>query len=90
MTVGPAVDHARPANLRRVSSRTSLKRSCSAPTLTPVWEPDSEAEHEVARLRAMCSDFMRSGMYAPNDRVVLLLEEKIRQLQPTPLQLPAC
>ena len=47
MTVGPAVDHARPANLRRVSSRTSMKRSCSAPTLTPVWEPDSEAEHEV-------------------------------------------
>ena len=42
----------------------------------------SEAEHEVARLRAMCSDFMRSGMYAPNDRVVLLLEEKIAQLQP--------
>ena len=50
----------------------------------------SEAEQEVARLRAMCSDFMRSGMYAPNDRVVLLLEEKIKQLQPVPLQLPGC
>ena len=41
-----------------------------------------EAAQEVARLRAMCADFLQSGVYSADDRVVLLLEEKIAQLQP--------
>ena len=41
-----------------------------------------ETEQEVARLRAMCADFLHSGVYSSGDRVVMLLEEKIAQLQP--------
>ena len=41
-----------------------------------------DAAQEVARLRALCSDFLQSGVYSAHDRVVLLLQEKIAQLQP--------
>ena len=34
-------------SLRRVSSRTAMKRSCSAPVLAPVWEPDCEELEDV-------------------------------------------
>ena len=43
---GVAEHHApripRGPSLRRVSSRTAMRRSCSAPVLAPVWEPDCE------------------------------------------------
>jgi len=34
-------------SLRRVSSRTAMRRSCSAPVLAPVWEPDCEELEDV-------------------------------------------
>ena len=71
------------------ASHRRSQRAAAASVMEALPSAGSEAEHEVARLRAMCSDFMRSGMYAPTDRVVLLLEEKIKQLQPVQLQLPA-
>lgn len=39
---------------------------------------------EVARLQGMCDDFVRSGMYAQGDRVLLLLQQRIGQLTGQP------
>ena len=57
--------------------------------LKAVFHPDAFAPREPwkhahrDRTTQYGSDFLQSGVYSAGDRVVLLLEEKIAQLQPT-------
>jgi hypothetical protein len=69
----------------RVGRRLAGARSAVAAPAADESEPeDAVAAEEVARLQGMCDDFVRSGMYAQGDRVLLLLQQRIGELTGQP------